>query len=803
MDTTDRPNLPLPARLPVSVPATVPTIAREFDAAPAPSSIDARQLLRGLLRNWWRIMLIWGVISAPLVYLVYKLVQPTYLAESKILVENNQPELFTAPAITNEPGGNLAPPYLQTEVTTILNGSVIGKALALQSNILERKVAASDPGRAAKTTIGSLPMLREWADPRAELADRLEVKVITRTHWISVALESTEPEQATEIVNAIVGAYKKQNEEHGQAVNKTLVASLEEYQKELDKKIQERKRQLRIAAASGNVIVPRPRLDPNKSEDGEQTIQPNFDVLALDQFKTTKERLLQTRLELMELEARLQVKEAEALQASAAGNAPEDLSGAGNERTLQAQIEQEFKRDPQAAALIEEIRAAKETLEHTKGLARQTHDPARMAAEKRLAGLMEEWYDLWDAKQEEIRRSLLVPTSAKAPELETPADIKRRIQEAKFKETRYAELIKQTEKQMKDANAGSVEATFLRDDLDMYNNMYDQVNRRLETLRFSQNKPKINVEFIEPADVPRVPSNNKRIRYMLIIPAGVLLPILLLFLLLEVKAERVANPDMLSSRVQSEVYALPPLPSARAPRKLNAAGVDDQIDRFIQRLDHLRFALCGDQTNVDLGRCILVTSAVGGEGKTTLAAQLAARFGNAGISTLLIDADLRRAALCPLLDVPEGPGLSDVLRGEADVENVLIPIQDGTFSLFAAGTPVSDTSRLFQGRAFAMLVASLRQRYEMIIIDSPPILPVPDALMMGRWADGALLSARFEVSRSPQVERARRQLDNAGIPVLGTVINGMRSADAYYGRYSYSRVRDPQAESPGSVSTPS
>ena len=88
-----------------------------------------------------------------------------------------------------------------------------------------------------------------------------------------------------------------------------------------------------------------------------------------------------------------------------------------------------------------------------------------------------------------------------------------------------------------------------------------------------------------------------------------------------------------------------------------------------------------------------------------------------------------------------------------------------------------------------MLIAQLRRRYELIFIDSPPVLPVPDALMLGRWTDGALLAVRFEISRSPQVERARRQLDNAGIPVLGTVINGMRSSDAYYGHYSFGRQR--------------
>jgi capsular exopolysaccharide synthesis family protein len=242
------------------------------------------------------------------------------------------------------------------------------------------------------------------------------------------------------------------------------------------------------------------------------------------------------------------------------------------------------------------------------------------------------------------------------------------------------------------------------------------------------------------------------------------------------------------------------LPTAQSVRKLSGPTIDDQIDRFIQRLDHLRFAVCGSHHDAELGRCLLVTSAVSGEGKTTLAAQLAARCGNAGIPTLLVDADLRRAGMCSLLDIPEGPGLSDLLdKDKAKIEDVVIPVQGGSFYLLAAGTPVQDPSGVFQGRGLALLIAELRKRYEIIIIDSPPILPVPDALILGRWADGALLAARFEVSRSPQVERARRQLDNAGIPLLGTVINGMRSSEEYYGRYTYSRKRPSQPDSSDAV----
>ena len=90
-------------------------------------------------------------------------------------------------------------------------------------------------------------------------------------------------------------------------------------------------------------------------------------------------------------------------------------------------------------------------------------------------------------------------------------------------------------------------------------------------------------------------------------------------------------------------------------------------------------------------------------------------------------------------------------------------MQGGTFHLLPAGTPIPDTSRVLQNRKLGLLIAQFRQIYDLVIIDSPPVLPVPDALILGRWVDGAVLAVRYDISRFPQVERARRQLDGAGI----------------------------------------
>src|SRR5262249_26549379 len=155
----------------------------------------------------------------------------------------------------------------------------------------------------------------------------------------------------------------------------------------------------------------------------------------------------------------------------------------------------------------------------------------------------------------------------------------------------------------------------------------------------------------------------------------------------------------------------------RSIRKRSLPQADDQIEQFIQRLDHLRFALCGNPAELEKGRCVLITSAIGGEGKTTLAAQLAAGGGHAGVSTLLIDADLRRTGLCALLDVAEGRGLSDaLLHDDPPATEMVIPVQGGTFHLLPAGTPVQDTSRVLQDRRLGLLISQFRQLYDLIIL---------------------------------------------------------------------------------------
>jgi capsular exopolysaccharide synthesis family protein len=337
---------------------------------------------------------------------------------------------------------------------------------------------------------------------------------------------------------------------------------------------------------------------------------------------------------------------------------------------------------------------------------------------------------------------------------------------------------------------------FARDDLNRAMTLLNTVEDNLNQLQFEASSPiaRIHKEF--SAKPSSRPNSNNQVRVMALAPFAVGFGVLALFALLELHAARVVDPDELPARLRLQVIGVvPPLP-LRVRARSTAIGTSDpvsraevqarrQLDEFVQSLDHLRVVLCARPDPWGRNRhCVLITSACGSEGKTTLAAQLAERCVNAGLVTLLIDADLRNPSLSRMLDASENPGLINVLGGAVTPEETMVVIGDaGGFHLLPAGTPRVDPSRLLQGDQFGKLLAQARESFDMIIVDAPPVLPVPDALTIGRWTDGAVLAVRFDTSRFPLVDRATRRLNHIGVPLIGAVVNGVRSNESSYGRY--------------------
>lgn len=774
MDTTDRSDSKLPAPFPVaSSPSLLPRPAlnRDFTIAQAPPQIDSRVIIRGLARYWWRILLLWVVVSAPVAYLISATVKPTYEAISRIRVEPTQPSLFEAMHGGLGPDPRSYQPYLQTQVTLLQSNQVLNKAIM-------------------KPSVANLPFIARSEDAKTDLREKMDVEIEPDTYFIKVGLESKNPAEAAEIVNAVVSCYLEENLRYTASRDLTLKASLEEQVARLGDQITRKKGELKDLHQKGTVQITKPPLNLSTSKnDDEGMSEPTVTSVGQQQIDTMIGHLVQIDIALLTAQAELKAR----LEAQK-GQQESDLQAQPDDNELEDRVKEAFYDDPDVKALSSEMKKIEDEVNRNKGVIRRGGDRALQAAKGELAKLNKEWTELWETKSAELRKRLRITTSGRSP-ADTIGELRYKIKMLGEEKTGYKKMYEQMKGEQKTTNDDSFQFAYAQQELTSLISREEQVKRNLAQLEFQSRQEHYRVALVDTAEVPKVPSNDKRLKYMATAPVGVLFVVLGLFLLLEIKAGRVADPDALSTRVRSEVYGLPPLPTSRALRRRNEPSVDDQIERFIQRLDHLRFAVCGNSVQTGKGRCVLITSAIEREGKTTLAAQLAARCGTAGMSTLLIDADLRRGALCRVLDVPDGLGLSDVLKDESAAQDVVVPVQGGTFNLLRAGTPIRDNIALLQDHRFGMLIAQLRQLYDLIIIDSPPVLPVPDALILGQWTDGAVLAARYDISKFPQVERARRHLDSAGVAVLGTVINGMRHSDSYYGRYTYSRQRSSETDS--------
>ncbi len=177
-------------------------------------------------------------------------------------------------------------------------------------------------------------------------------------------------------------------------------------------------------------------------------------------------------------------------------------------------------------------------------------------------------------------------------------------------------------------------------------------------------------------------------------------------------------------------------------------------------------------------KTLVVTSAVRGEGKSITAINLAMAFAELERhKVVLVDADLRRPACEKYLHLNPGPGLSDVLRGDATVDRVLRPAGYRNLMLLGAGTRVDNPAEVLAASRLDELFQRLKERYQYIVVDTPPVLPSTDAGVLAARADGTLLVVRLEKSLKKQSKDALRVLQDMGGNVLGTFVSELRGVD--------------------------
>jgi capsular exopolysaccharide synthesis family protein len=242
----------------------------------------------------------------------------------------------------------------------------------------------------------------------------------------------------------------------------------------------------------------------------------------------------------------------------------------------------------------------------------------------------------------------------------------------------------------------------------------------------------------------------------------------------EFRARRIHSADEIALGLGVRVVGAVPVSARRQfVTPLAAAAAEDH--NLIESIDSIRTTLLRN-ASVEPTQVVMVTSAVAGEGKTTLSSSLAASLARAGRRTLLVDCDLRSPTLHQLFEQTLQPGFSEVVLGEVELPDAVRPTTtDDNLWLLPAGQWDREVVQELARDSVGAIFERLKQEFDFVVIDSHPVLPATDSLLIGQHVDAVILSVLRGVSQTPRVHTAHERLATLGIRLFGAVVNGMPS----------------------------
>ena len=222
--------------------------------------------------------------------------------------------------------------------------------------------------------------------------------------------------------------------------------------------------------------------------------------------------------------------------------------------------------------------------------------------------------------------------------------------------------------------------------------------------------------------------------------------------------------------------------SNRAEYLLNKDTPFDVTEAF----RNLKASLSVSVPKKDHGVAIMVTSAYPEDGKTTVTANLALMFAQSDAKVVLVDADIRKGRIAKYFKRKSAPGLSDCLSGQNSLDEIIHNSHvNENLSYITCGTHSPRPYELLESEEMKKLIMQLRERFDYVIIDTPPVLLISDALAVAPATDGAVLVCRHQVSYISDIERALNTLEFAKAKILGVVVNDYKApkVSKIYGGY--------------------
>jgi capsular exopolysaccharide synthesis family protein len=755
-------------------PALAPATGAHVETASPPAlrrGVTPAAVLAAVRRRWRTALALGLVLGVACAVAVYTLRPDKYTAYALLRIAPAEHKILQQEAARPQESSA----YTRTQLALIRSRPVLNRAL------LDKTVHQS-------------PLVQQQSDPLEWLEKELVAEQIQNTEVVRVSLTARGAgSDLAPIVNAVIDAYKAEVLNGEDAAQQRHLEDLRKLNADLESKLRDLRaafqRQAKGVRGSDSKILTLKQ----------QTL--------LEEYANHKRELaaLNTRDRDLEIKVALYKVRLESSPVTTLGKCVPQSPFAAcatvlakclpavseNPAAIDALIERDLDADPRVAAAELDAAKMREQLRQFDAVSANPNSPIRADLVKKL-----------DAAEEGVRtvRTERRPAVAARHQAFSEATARQQIQDTETQRailaTQRADLSEKVgdmKEELDRLGLGSVELELTRSEIERSEQFLRTVweqKERLEAERSGKGRERVTVmSTAEPATVL-----NKMGRKQETAGAGVLglLAGLLVVAAFDIRRNRIHTPADVSRGLRLRVLGALPMVSAKAgrPAMLNGKGT-----RSVQEsVNGLRTALLSGTATLTEGQglTLMVSSAAPGEGKSTLAAQLAASFARARRRTLLVDCDLRSPSLHRLFGLEPAAGVCEALTGVVDAADTVRPTGIENLDLLSAGRfCLSAEAGLAQEERVRRLISELRGRYDCVVLDSSPVLLVPDALMVGGCVDGLLLSVRPGISQAASVYEGYERLTEHGLPVLGVVVNGVPEAETY--RYGYGRSAEPTA----------
>jgi polysaccharide biosynthesis transport protein len=744
-----------------------------------------RDVIR-VLRKRRNLILLWALIGVALAYLYCAVTRATYTSTATLLVDkqgSSGVNVSSLEELTSMGGGDDLKTELTTHSTVLQNGTT---TLLVIDTLGLDKVYQYRPGlfgwdRAIKAEVG-LPLDQATATRERLLAivdGKLKVEPEQDTRLITVQYTDTDAQRAADVANTFVREYIHEYlESHFEATARAsdwlggqlnnLKAKVAESQKDLSDYESKTGLSVLMLGMGGGSSSP-----GAGGSGGAVSTGGGGHIPAVDKLAALNAELTAAEADRITKEAIYQLTQTESPEVvSGLGSSP--LASAGGATVIN---------EGQGLTVLQGLRAQEATLRVQYGDFQSKYG----ASNPHIAELQGEMTELNKAITEELKR---INDRAK-----NDLELSRRTEEGLRKA--YDEQQTAVNK----LNDDTIQLEVLAGEALSNRELYDQLFTRLQEAQIQAGVSATNLDLVDEARPTAVPTKpNWKLYPAIGLGTGLFLGVVFAFMR-ENLDESIVTPEQVQKigllPVLSDIPLIQPedLQRGKLPGEGPAPGVDPLEQSLLltkpnapaaEAYRALRTAILLSVADDPL-RVLLITSPLGGDGKTTISYNLAISFAQHGRKVLLLDADMRKPSVHTLFRSSKNDGLSEVLTGSIPFAQALRP-HDYLKNLYLlpSGITPPNPAELIDSRRFDALLQEAKSQFDLIIIDSPPVLMVTDPVILSTKTDGTIIVLRSQKTTRPVLKRAVEVLSHSPGRKLGFVINGMDTKSVeYYYSYGY------------------